>query len=83
VFFFWMFLSSKWSSAFVLYWLAQNVISIAQQYHFIYKPHRADQSGGGPKAPPGGNGKGAPVMDAAPIVEVKQPGGAKPRKKRK
>jgi len=38
--FFWMFLSYKWSSAFVLYWLALNLLSIWQQYEMIYKPHK-------------------------------------------
>lgn len=84
IFFFWMFLSSKWSSAFVLYWLAQNLISIWQQYHYIYQPHRAGQGpGGGPIGGTGGNGAGSPAKDAAPIVEAKQPERVRPRKKRK
>jgi YidC/Oxa1 family membrane protein insertase len=38
--FFWMFLQYKWSSAFVLYWFVLNLISIWQQYKYIYKPHK-------------------------------------------
>lgn len=46
VLFFWMFLSYKWSSAFVLYWLALNALSIWQQYEMIYKPHKAALANG-------------------------------------
>ena len=52
--FFWMFLSYKWSSAFVLYWLALNLLSIWQQYEMIYKPTKLAAAGvtsGGPGAP--------------------------------
>lgn len=37
----WWFIQSRWSSAFLLYYLFQNVLSAAQQYHFVYKPNRA------------------------------------------
>jgi YidC/Oxa1 family membrane protein insertase len=89
VFFFWMFLSSKWSSAFVLYWLAQNLISIWQQYHYIYQPHkeRMAAAGGGPggagSSGSTGNGMGPPPPDATPIIEVKQPQRARQRKKKR
>ena len=39
VMFFFIFLNYKWSSAFVLYWVCINLISIFQQYKYIYKPH--------------------------------------------
>jgi YidC/Oxa1 family membrane protein insertase len=38
--FFYMFLSYRWSSAFVLYWLALNGFSIWQQYELVFKPQR-------------------------------------------
>ncbi len=37
---FFMFMQYKWSSAFTLYWLILNIISTAQQYHYIYKPNK-------------------------------------------
>lgn len=43
------FLSSKWSSAFLLYYLVQNILSTLQQYFFIYKPNRENAA----KNPPG------------------------------
>ena len=45
--FFWMFLSYKWSSAFVLYWLALNGLSIWQQYVLVFKPQRKLAAAGG------------------------------------
>jgi YidC/Oxa1 family membrane protein insertase len=85
IFFFWMFLSSKWSSAFVLYWLAQNMISIWQQYHYIYQPHKSGRGGASSQGPStsGGNGAGSPIADAAPIAEVKPQARARARKKKK
>lgn len=38
--FFYMFLSYKWSSAFVLYWFVLNLFSIWQTYEYVYKPHK-------------------------------------------
>ncbi len=38
--FFYMFLIYRWSSAFVLYWLALNAISIWQQYIYVFKPQQ-------------------------------------------
>ncbi len=38
--FFYMFLIYRWSSAFVLYWLALNAISIWQQYIYVFRPQR-------------------------------------------
>jgi len=40
ILFFFMFLNNRWSSAFVLYWLALNAFSIWQTYTYVYKPHR-------------------------------------------
>lgn len=37
---FWMFMTYKWSAAFILYWLVLNIISAWQQYTFIFKPNR-------------------------------------------
>lgn len=85
--FFFMFMSSKWASAFVLYWLAQNLITIWQQYHFIFKPHKLRQAGGGDGGTPvgfsGGNGAGPTPKDASPLIEAKQPARVRPRKKKR
>jgi membrane protein insertase Oxa1/YidC/SpoIIIJ len=59
VLFFVMFIQYKWSSAFVLYWFALNLLSIYQQYEYIYKPHKARQSAeaaGGALAAAAGSG---------------------------
>jgi len=34
------FLNTRWSSAFLLYYLVQNILSSLQQYYFIYKPNK-------------------------------------------
>jgi YidC/Oxa1 family membrane protein insertase len=85
VIFFWMFLSYKWSSAFVLYWLALNLISIWQQYHYIYQPHKQRQATGEILPAPGtsGNGAGSVTKDAAPIAKPRQAERVRPRKKKK
>lgn len=84
--FFYMFLTQKWSSAFVLYWLALNLLSIWQQYVYVYKPHKERQAaaaGSAPAvidAPSGGNGAAAVKPPAAPPTGPKTR--VKPRKKR-
>jgi YidC/Oxa1 family membrane protein insertase len=91
--FFYMFLSYKWSSAFVLYWFALNLLSIWQQYVYVYKPHKERQLAVAPEA--GGtttssgtsatskNG-GSSVPDSAPTTIARpQPARVRPRKKRK
>lgn len=37
---FWMFLTYKLSSAFIFYWLVFNLLSVWQQYNYIYRPNR-------------------------------------------
>ena len=84
--FFYMFLSYKWSSAFVLYWLAQNMITIWQQYHFVYQPHKQRLASGEVLPPPSGsssNGSGQAAKDASPIAQARQPERVRPRKKKK
>lgn len=44
---FYTFVSSRWSSAFILYWFAQNLFSIWQQYHYVYQPHKERMSAEG------------------------------------
>lgn len=85
VFFFYMFVTQKWSSAFVLYWFAMNIFSIWQQYEYIYKPHKERMAAGiAAPAPSAAGGNGTPAsaevakpIAAAPATRVK------PRKKRK
>lgn len=44
---FWMFMLYRWSAAFMLYWLALNLVSAWQQYNYIYKPSKRAGAGGG------------------------------------
>ncbi len=85
--FFYMFLSYRWSSAFVLYWLALNLLSIWQTYEFVYKPHkeRLKNVVTVPPAPDTGrNGSGKASTDAKPLAPGgNQPPRARPRKKKK
>lgn len=83
VLFFWMFLSNKWSSAFVLYWLALNALSIWQQYEMIYKPHKARMAeaagGSGSK-----DGTGTPaVATPADLKPASPPARVRPRRKKR
>ena len=88
--FFFMFLSYRWSSAFVLYWLVQNLLSIWQQYEYIYKPHKvkmAAQTAGGGTIPDvstsSSNGKGEAPIEVKPVGGSAAPARVKPRKKGK
>ncbi len=94
VIFFWMFLSYKWPVAFVLYWFVLNLISIGQQYVYVYKPHKEGtltapaltsgsvSNGHGASVQPSmdgkGNGKGS-----APVNVPAQPTRVRPRRKKK
>ncbi len=82
-FFFFMFISYSWPSAFVLYWLALNLISIWQQYEFVYKPHVEKKKMGGPGAGLGLNGAGEEPEEAKPVGQPKPPARVRPRKKRR
>jgi YidC/Oxa1 family membrane protein insertase len=86
--FFYMFLNYRWSSAFVLYWLALNLLSIWQTYEFVYKPHkeRMRTAADAPAPPAGRNGTGSAPAEAkkiAPAANQNQPARVKPRKKKK
>jgi YidC/Oxa1 family membrane protein insertase len=90
--FFYMFLSYKWSSAFVLYWFALNLLSIWQQYEYIYKPHKERLRSGGDVPPTSGNGGAAadsgrngkgPAANVDSVDTSKQPARVRPRKKKK
>jgi len=86
--FFYMFLSYRWSSAFVLYWLALNILSIWQTYEFVYKPHkeRMQKQAENTTTEPTKNGAGSAPPDAkkiAPAGGQNQPTRVKPRKKKK
>ncbi|MCC6730358.1 MAG: YidC/Oxa1 family membrane protein insertase [Chthonomonadales bacterium] len=88
VIFFWMFLSYKWSSAFVLYWLALNLFSIWQQYEYVYKPHRERQlsavepAAAPQRAEPARNGAGAPRETAGRTTAPQASARVRPRRKR-
>jgi YidC/Oxa1 family membrane protein insertase len=86
--FFYMFLNYRWSSAFVLYWLALNILSIWQTYVFVYKPHkeRMQTAATVPATEKSKNGTGPAATDAkkiAPMADQPQPARVKPRKKKK
>lgn len=40
----WWFIQTRWSSAFLLYYLVQNILSTWQQYVYIYKPNKSKGS---------------------------------------
>jgi YidC/Oxa1 family membrane protein insertase len=81
--FFWMFLSYKWSSAFVLYWLALNGLSIWQQYEMIYKPTKLAAANGGavPVAPI--PAKPEPQIANPTLSPTTTPQRVRPRKKKR
>jgi YidC/Oxa1 family membrane protein insertase len=79
-FFFYLFLTNRWSSAFVLYWLALNLISIAQQYKMVYKPIK-DGHIVPHVAKATANGAGAAEATARPITQ--EAVRARPRRKKK
>jgi len=85
--FFYMFLSYRWSSAFVLYWLALNILSIWQTYEFVYKPHKErvkTEAANAPKVDSGKNGAGPVASDSKQIASSgNQPQRVRPRKKKK
>jgi YidC/Oxa1 family membrane protein insertase len=80
------FLISRWSSAFLLYYLVQNILSSVQTYHYVYKPRmngpgddgpptlvvRSSQTG--PAQPAPASGLVAPTRPGRPTA-----GGAPPR----
>lgn len=92
VIFFWMFLSYKWPVAFVLYWFVLNLISIGQQYVYVYKPHKdgtltAPALGGvsnglGSAVSPSMDGKGNGKANA-PVNVPAQPTRVRPRRKKR
>jgi len=86
VIFFYMFLVNRWSSAFVLYWFALNLLSIWQQYEYVYKPHKerlATNGAGAPTAQANGAGAAEAEAEARPVAKPRPPARVKPRKKRK
>jgi YidC/Oxa1 family membrane protein insertase len=86
---FWMFLTYKWSSAFVLYWLALNIFSIWQQYHYVFKPHKARMAAGkslptsAPAAEPSKNGGGRAEQVTNSLSTGTPPARVRPRKKKR
>lgn len=85
--FFYMFLSYRWSSAFVLYWLALNFLSIWQTYEYVYKPHKERMKDAAASLPPpasGKNGVGPAATEAKKIAPSGgQPARAKSRKRKR
>jgi YidC/Oxa1 family membrane protein insertase len=79
-FFFWMFMTQKWGSGFVLYWLVQNILNIWQQYEYIYKPNKAKMA-----AAAGGGGTVEVSVPASPSTQrngsgkAAEPAGSQPR----
>ena len=64
------FLSTKWSSAFLLYYLVQNILSTLQQYHFIYKPNKLNAANNPPASPSSSSSSSATGKSASgEIVE--------------
>ncbi|HSV73169.1 MAG TPA: YidC/Oxa1 family membrane protein insertase [Chthonomonadales bacterium] len=85
VIFFYMFLIYRWSSAFVLYWFALNLLSIYQQYVYIYKPHKVQlaTTPGGLTVDIGRDGSGPAPAAPRAVGAQAQPARVRPRKKRK
>jgi len=82
--FFWMFLSYKWSSAFVLYWLALNILSIWQQYELIYKPTKLAAATGGPQLSLSPSpAKAAPETPGPSLTPTSSPTRVRPRRKKR
>jgi YidC/Oxa1 family membrane protein insertase len=86
--FFFMFLSYKWSSAFVLYWLALNLLSIWQQYEYIYKPHKRGEIEIPVPSPSAGvqvssNGARNASVSEKSLPAPSQPVRVRPRKKKR
>jgi YidC/Oxa1 family membrane protein insertase len=95
----WMFWTYKWSSAFILYWLASNVISSWQQYNKIYKPNKlaaaeaaaaaATPRSSGPSSSRNGGQKPVAQPGAAPVRPATSIGGQsagqrpRPRKRKR
>lgn len=89
--FFYMFLTQGWSSAFTLYWLALNVISIWQQYVYVFKPakmqHQDSKALTTSQEPTRSvevmsrNGAGAAGQESKSIAPVNPPARVRPRKK--
>lgn len=83
----WMFLSSRWSSAFVFYWTVQNVLTIWQQYELILKPARerkllgTSTNASGPAST--SNGASGSVIEPKPVEPGSPPARVRPRRKGK
>ncbi len=87
---FWMFLKYRWSAAFIFYWLILNILSAWQQYHYIYKPSKADGGVVGGGDSDGRNGKGpgggtpvAATSTGSVAIASNPAGRARPRRKRR
>jgi len=90
--FFYMFLAQGWSSAFTLYWLALNLISIWQQYEYVIKPAKArlqesKTQATGPESLPAvdvsRNGAGTAGQESKTVSPAQPPVRVRPRKKNK
>jgi YidC/Oxa1 family membrane protein insertase len=57
----WWFTQSKWPSAFLLYYLIQNILSAIQQYYFIYRPAKLSMAGG--------SGAAGMTIDVPPVAK--------------
>lgn len=64
IYWFWQ---ARWSSAFLLYYLVQNMLSVVQQYYYIYLPNKMKLATGGVELLP------APVPASSPATKVPRP----------
>jgi YidC/Oxa1 family membrane protein insertase len=60
----WWFMQSKWPSAFLLYYLIQNILSAVQQYYFIYRPAKDRM------ATAGAGGAAGMTIDVPPVAKT-------------
>jgi YidC/Oxa1 family membrane protein insertase len=73
IFFGFVMWSNRWSSAFMFYWLAQNVVSLWQQWRLLQHFGPTPAAAAGPDA---GGGSGGSAVPAAPLQPM-QPGPAR------
>ena len=84
--FFYMFWRYQWPSAFLLYWLALNVITMVQQYYYMHRPLKqqaALEAANSTDASTIISRNGAKAEAPAPIVETVNPSKARPRKRKR
>ncbi|MCL5283810.1 MAG: YidC/Oxa1 family membrane protein insertase [Armatimonadetes bacterium] len=84
--FFYMFWRYQWPSAFLLYWLALNVITMVQQYYYMHRPLKqqaALEAANSSAASATISRNGAKAETPSPVVETVNPSKARPRKRKR